>query len=566
MSDVQKIQRGFARKAEAEPEHRFEDVYHLLCRQEWIMTALESVLANSGARTAGVDGFSKANLKTDEERILFVSQLKESLKTGQYVPTPVKRVWIPKPGKKEKRGLGIPTIADRVVQEMLRMLFEPIWESDFLDCSNGFRPRRRTMDCIAVFWGHANQLQKYYWVIEGDIRKCFDRINHAKLMELVAKRVADRRILGLVEQFLKAGLLEEGIFHETEAGTPQGGILSPLLANIYLNELDQWWWRNYGSKSHNEKRKNRNRGRTNAILTRYADDFCILCNGGREETERLRDELKKYLWEELHLELSEEKTHITHIDDGVNFLGYHIQRYTPNDNRPWIRITPTQENVKRFSEKIKMLTRYNTTFMPVAEKLQVLNRLIKGWGYYYRNVNFGDEAAKLDWWINHRVLTWLMCKHKGLGVRKVLDMYKVREKFGTHNRWNFGTKDQDGKMIHVSKLTDIRLRRYLAKNRPNPYLKEELVALIPQTMMENPFDETGQVNFSAKKTDWLETRLAVLERDNYRCVHCGSTASPRYVHHIVARKDGGKEEMENLETFCYQCHIQTDSYGRNKTG
>ncbi len=280
MSDVPKIQRSFARKAEADPEHRFEDLYHLLCRPEWITTALDSVLANSGARTAGVDGVSKASLKTDEERIQFISQLRESLKTGKYIPTPVKRVWIPKPGKTEKRGLGIPTIADRVVQEMLRMLMEPIWESDFLDCSHGFRPGHRTMDCIAVFWAHANQLQKYYWVIEGDIRKCFDRIHHAKLMELVSKRVADRRILNLVEQFLKAGLLEDGIFQETEAGTPQGGILSPLLANIYLNELDQWWWCNYGSKTHNEKRKRRTSGRTNAILTRYADDFCILCNGG----------------------------------------------------------------------------------------------------------------------------------------------------------------------------------------------------------------------------------------------------------------------------------------------
>jgi RNA-directed DNA polymerase len=383
-------------------------------------------------------------------------------------------------------------------------------------------------------------------------------------MKLVSKRVADPRVLKLIEQFLKAGLLEEGIFHETEAGTPQGGVLSPLLANIYLNELDQWWWRNYGSKTHNEKRKNRNKGKTNAILTRYADDFCILCNGGKEDAEALRDELKKFLWDELHLELSEEKTHVTHIDDGLDFLGFHIQRYTPKDNLPWVRIAPSQENVKRFTEKLKKLTRYNTTFMPVTEKLRVLNRLIRGWGNYYRNVNFALDAAQLDWWINKRVLTWLMCKHKGLGVRAILDIYKVREKFGTHNRWNFGTKDGEGKMIYVSKLTDIRLGRYRPKHRPNPYLCEELADTIAPTPLETPFTQSVPTNFSPEKTDWLELRQKVLERDNFRCVRCGSTTPPFQTHHITARKDEGKDEMENLETLCNQCHIQTESYGRNK--
>lgn len=564
MSDVLKTQRSFARKAKANPEHRFEDMYHLLYRTEWITTALDNVLSNDGAKTPGVDGVKKANLKTVEEQFEFINQLRESLRNGEFTPTPVKRVWIPKPGKKEKRGLGIPTMADRVVQEMLRMLLEPIWESDFLDCSNGFRPGRRTMDCIAVFWAHATSLQKYYWVLEGDIRKCFDRINHVTLMKLVAKRIADPRILTLIEKFLKAGLLEEGIFHETEAGTPQGGVLSPLLANIYLNELDQWWWRKYGSKTHNEKRKNRNKGRTNAILTRYADDFCILCNGYKEEVEALREELKKFLWDELHLELSEEKTRVTHMDDGLDFLGYHIQRYTPNDNRPWVRITPSRESVHRFAEKLKKLTRYNTTFMPVTEKLRMLNRLIKGWGNYYRHVNFSTDAAKLDWWINERVLIWLMRKHKGLGVRAVLDMYKVREKFGKYDRWNFGTKDGEGKMIYVSKLTDIRLGRYRLKARSNPYLCEELTEPATATLLETPFSQSVQANFSPEKTAWLELRQAVVERDNFRCVRCGSDVPPFHVHHITARKDEGKDEMENLETLCNQCHIQTESYGRNK--
>lgn len=566
MSDILKTQHSFARKATTEPEHRFEDLYHLLCKREWIAIALENVLANQGARTPGVDGMTKTQLETIEQQVAFIAKLQTDLKSRTFTPSPVRRVWIPKPGKPEKRGLGVPTLADKVVQEQLRMLMEPIWESDFLDCSHGFRPGRQTMDCIVTFWSHANRLQKYYWIIEGDIRKCFDRVNHTTLMKLVKRRIADDRILTLIERFLKAGVLEEGLFQETPEGTPQGGILSPLLANIYLNELDQWWWRTFGGRTRNEKRRNRNAGNGNAILTRYTDDFCILWNGSREGALALREELRQFLWDELHLELSVEKTQVTHLDDGIDFLGFHIQRETPSDNKPWIRITPTQENVRRYRARIKQLTRYNTTFMPVADKLRLLNRLILGWGNYYRGVNFSHDAKELDWWTNRRVLIWLKAKHNGLGVRAILDLYKVREKYGKKDRWNFAAKDGQGKMVYLTKMTDIRSRRYRPHKRPNPYLSEEICQHIPLTIAENPFTKTGKVNYTPENTEWLETRQTVLERDNYHCVKCGKSSPPFYVHHLVARKDNGADDFDNLQTLCKKCHVQTESYGRNRTG
>ena len=206
---------------------------------------LAHVLSNRGARTAGIDGVSKHDLQTEEAQLAFIGELQATLKSRTYQPQAVKRVWIDKPGKTEKRGLGIPTIRDRVVQELLRMLMEPIWESDFLDCSHGFRPGRRTMDCIYFFYSRVHTVNKYLWAIEGDIRKCFDRINHQILLRLVSQRIADQRIVTLVKAFLQAGILEDGLFQDTPEYTPGRNLVTPL-ANIYLHQLDQWWWQKFG--------------------------------------------------------------------------------------------------------------------------------------------------------------------------------------------------------------------------------------------------------------------------------------------------------------------------------
>jgi group II intron reverse transcriptase/maturase len=214
------------------------------------------------------------------------------------------------------------------------------------------------MDCIYFFYCRVQSQNKYFWAIEGDIRKCFDRIHHETLLRLIRQRIGDSHITTLVSAFLKAGLMDGGLFHDTPEGTPQGGILSPLLANIYLHQLDLWWWRKFGQLTHLEKWKRRLAKLGNAILVRYADDFVILWNGTRQDALALRDELKQFLADELHLELSEEKTHITHLTDGLDFLGFHIQLELPTDgHKMWLRVTPTKENVKRFRLKIKALTK-----------------------------------------------------------------------------------------------------------------------------------------------------------------------------------------------------------------
>jgi len=226
MDDITKTQQSFARKALTDPTHRFEDVYHLICREEWIRFALSHVLGNKGSRTPGMDGVTRRKFESERYTTRFIEQLHQQLRTSTYRPNPVKRLYIPKPNGK-KRPLGISTIQDRVVQMLLKMLMEPIWESDFLDCSSGFRPNRRTMDCIAMCYRLINDSNKYYWVVEGDITGCFDHVQHDILLNLISKRIRDSRVLGLIELFLTAGVMEESLFHQTDEGTPQGGIATP---------------------------------------------------------------------------------------------------------------------------------------------------------------------------------------------------------------------------------------------------------------------------------------------------------------------------------------------------
>lgn len=303
MSDIIKTQRSLARKATHNQTHQFEDLYRLMCREEWIRTALNQVLSNQGARTAGIDGVTKKALVSTTARDAFVLELQEELRQKRFRPVPVRRVYIPK-AKDNLRPLGIPTLKDRVVQMLLKMVLEPIWESDFLNCSNGFRPGRRTMDCIARLDSYINNRNKYYWVVEGDIKGAFDSIHHKILLKLLAQRIADRRILNLVDRFLKAGVMEGSLFKSPEVGTPQGGICSPLLANIYLHQIALFWWNKYGNLNRKEKERRRIRQQGNCALIRYADDWLLLTNGSKAEAYRLRDEIQTFLTEELKLELS----------------------------------------------------------------------------------------------------------------------------------------------------------------------------------------------------------------------------------------------------------------------
>ncbi len=223
--------------AQENPEHRFTNLYSLMHWDYWIDGAAQAVLARPGSSTAGIDGTKRDRFKANYQEEM--KKLVQSLKDKSFEPQPVRRTYIPKSNGK-MRPLGIPVLRDRIVQEALRAILDPIYETDFRSCSYGFRKGRCTMDAIAVIMSLTNSKQRYYYVIEGDIKSYFDTVHHRKLLSILKKRIADKDIIDLIWKFLKAGVMEDGLFARTETGVPQGGVISPLLANVYLNEFDKW--------------------------------------------------------------------------------------------------------------------------------------------------------------------------------------------------------------------------------------------------------------------------------------------------------------------------------------
>ncbi len=323
-ASVRRMQIKLHRWAGADGLRRFDDLFNLVYDRAFLTLAYARVAGNAGARTPGID---RATVAWIESRIgveTFLEHIRESLKSGEFEPVEVRQVMIPKASGK-LRKLGIPTVADRVVQASLKLVLEPIFEADFLPCSYGFRPNRGAHDAIAEIHYLNSGTRQYRWVLEADIQACFDEIDHTALMTRVRARIKDKRVNTLVKSFLKSGVMTvDGHRDQTHTGTPQGGILSPLLANIALSALDEHFAGQWEPNSNRRRTRDR-KGMGNWRLIRYADDFVIVVSGQRHHAEALRKETAEVL-APLGLQLSLEKTRIVHIDQGFDFLGYNIRR------------------------------------------------------------------------------------------------------------------------------------------------------------------------------------------------------------------------------------------------
>jgi RNA-directed DNA polymerase len=319
------IQTKLHQWATDDPLRRFDDLFNLVGDPAFLLVAWRRVRGNKGARTAGVDGRTARDVEQGRGVEAFLADLRAELRARRFAPLPVRERLIPKPGGKLRR-LGIATIHDRVVQAACKLVLEPILEADFRPCSYGFRPGRRAQDAIEEIRYLA--ARSYEWVLEGDITACFDELSHVGIMDRLRQRIGDRRVLGLVKAFLTAGILgEDGGWRETTTGAPQGGILSPLLSNLALSVLDEHAaraWQAMGTVSQRHDR--RQRGEATWRLVRYADDFVVMVAGTRAHAEALADEVAAVL-ATMGLRLSEAKTSIRHIDEGVDFLGFRIQRH-----------------------------------------------------------------------------------------------------------------------------------------------------------------------------------------------------------------------------------------------
>ena len=561
-------QAKLAEQAIQNPEHRFKNLYQLMHWQVWIEDAALRVLSRPGSSTAGVDGKTRYAFKEDYERHIatIISQLKDKT----YKPQPVRRTYIPK-GNGQKRPLGIPTLYDRIVQEALRMMLDPIFESDFQHHSYGFRKGRRTMDAIAVLMPLFNTSAKHYYVIEGDIKSYFDNVHHKKLMTLIKKRIADKAVLALIWQFLKAGVMEGQLFAKTETGVPQGGIVSPLLANVYLNEFDKWTEMKWHKRTPYERQYYVRRcGKGNYCMARYADDFVIVGNGPIAEVRRIKEEVKNYLAEELYLELSEEKTKITHVNDGFDFLGFHIQRVKPEGK--WVvHLRPAEKTTKRVKSKIKELTGRNWTWMDEYTRLKTLNAIVRGWCEYYKHTSLHKDLEEISRYTWHRYLGFLLKKHKHSRKQRLIQEKTIT--FLNRTRWK--AEIQEGEQILIAyqwlpTAKELPRSKYRMKGRggfAHPYLEAELADMGNPEWEGTPSEKifVDIVGATSRRRGeplgFAETELRVKMRDGWKCTRCGSPDNQR-VHHKKGMKS---HAMKDLITLCLDCHKAEHGYRKKKT-
>lgn len=392
---VRELQRTLYRAAKAAPKRRFHVLYDKMYRRDVMERAWDQVRRNRGA--AGVDRMTLADMEQyGVSRLL--DELAADLRERRYRPLPGLRVWIPKPGTEERRPLSIPAVRDRVVQTAMKIVLEPIFEADFLPCSYGFRPKKAAQDALQELINAAWQGRR--WVVETDIASCFEAIPHDRLMAVVAERVCDRHILKLLRTLLQAGVMEGGMVRHRETGTPQGGVVSPLLANVYLNQLDRVWQR-----------------QGCGVLCRYADDLVVMCRS-RLEAERALGQLRTSL-AQLGLALKEAKTRIVHLregGEGFDFLGFH-HRWVRGQGQNARHLTflarwPSRKAMQAARDRIREMTDRKRLLLSVEEVVQDMNQFLRGWAGYFRYGNSARHFKKIRNYALRRLSIFVANRHK----------------------------------------------------------------------------------------------------------------------------------------------------------
>ena len=456
--------------ATEDPGRRFDDLFNLVYHPDFLTVAWERVRRNKGARTAGVDRVIPAFISDDADVVAFLGEAREQLRSRAFTPLPVRERMIPKSGQPGKfRRLGIPSAMDRLVQASLVLVLEPIFEADFKPVSYGFRPRRRAQDAIAEI--HYFGSRNYPWVFEADITACFDELAHSAILERVRGRVGDKRVLALVKAFLKSGIMSEGgQVRDAVTGTPQGGIASPLLANIALSVLDEHFcakWEAHGTDT--RRFTHRKRGGATYRIVRYADDFVVMVSGTRAHAEALWEEVAAVL-APLGLRLSQTKSRVCHIEDGFVFLGFHIQRRRKRGTHKMAVYTyPAKKALASITGKVRALTN-RARHRTLADLLRQLNAALRGWCHYFRHgvsaATFG-YLGQLAW---RRVTRWLRKRHPRITWKELRRRYLTGEP-----GWR---PTEDGIELFYPQQVEVTRYRWRAANIPTPWtsLAAELAA------------------------------------------------------------------------------------------
>jgi Retron-type reverse transcriptase len=395
---VRKLQTTLYRKAKADPSYRFWSLYGEILREDVLAEAWQRVSRNGGA--AGVDGKTIDEIAATSEQLeKWLAELRAELRDKCYSPSPVRRVLIPK-ASGGQRPLGIPTVKDRVAQMAAYLVLMPIFEADFHPHSYGFRPKRRAQQAVEAI---RDTLRKGKTeVIDADLSKYFDTIPHSSLLRQLAKRISDGAVLSLIKQWLKAPVVEERedgrrVCIGNRCGTPQGGVISPLLANVYLNPLDHAV----------------NQCAERPTLIRYADDFVILCRPGQGE--RLQARLHRWL-NARGLELNTEKTRRFRVHhESLDFLGFTtLWRDSKSERtKPYWHVQPSRQSQRRLRQSLKEMTHRRTHQVETAVLVGHINRLVRGWGNYFYHGNCSTVFSRTNEYARERLRIWLCRKHNG---------------------------------------------------------------------------------------------------------------------------------------------------------
>ena len=517
-------------------DERVRNVMDLMHNPTWLRAAAKRVLPRSQGKKLGVDGMTVHQFQKNYEKN--IETLRLELKRGTYRPQPVRQALIPK-ANGTMRPLGIPCLRDKIVQEAIRMALEPIFEVEFHTDSYGFRPNRNAHHAISRC--RQNMLNNFTWVIEGDVKACFDEISHKAILKAVREKIMDNKFIALIDLFLKGGICIDGVVRATERGVPQGGIISPLLANAVLNKLD-WFLHNKGYHGL-ETNQAHKLGRTNIRFVRYADDWCVfISRGSKRLAENLRNEIYDFLGRECGLRLSQEKTLITHIRDGFDFLGFRLILRKGKAGKHVPKIKVGKKGIENLKKRINEEVRQVAQFTSISARIFRASLVIKGWGAYYCLAhNYMKVAADMDHYI-FWTLVKAICRKQNIPTGKCMKQHYRR-----------GTITYKGEE-YLARLHD--RPRKLGTQMPAPYLPGGINVYEPDCELEDDRHYSVELNRPGNG----DLKLTVLQRDNNRCRNCARevTAKNSHMDHIVPVKDfpdlQSANQLENLQTLCVGCH------------
>jgi RNA-directed DNA polymerase len=390
LDNARKLQRTLYRVAKQQPERRFTLLYDKVCRQDILQEAWRRVKSNNGA--AGVDKVDIEEIREYGEA-RFLGEIEQALRGGSYRVSMVRRVHIPKAGQPGKtRPLGIPTVKDRVIQMAVKLVIEPLFEADFVPCSFGFRPEKTPRMALSII---AEKTQAgYTHVVDVDLKSYFDTISHELLLELVERRVGDRQVVRLIRAWLKAGVMEEGKVTHPDRGSPQGGVISPLLSNIMLHEVDRQWCRGDGTMSYS------------VVLVRYADDMVLLARTeleAKQAWERLQSQFAA-----LRLVVNQEKSRLTTVEEGFAFLGFEFRK----PPRRLLYMWPRKKACQHIRDRVREVVRSFPSSASIGEVIRKLNPILNGWCTYFRVGNSNRIFHQIDWAVLSELQLWLRRKHQ----------------------------------------------------------------------------------------------------------------------------------------------------------